>query len=321
MRVVYIGNHSASWSTENDVRLGFEACGAQVVPLQENQVTWQTIRQEAVESDLLLWTRTWPTQPLDESISTFHACARLGIPTAALHLDTFWSTSRGGEKWWEHPMFHAATLFTADGDHQADWERWGKRHIWLPPAVRHTVVEDCATPLPSDPRFVCDVAFVGSDGRGYHEAEWPYRRELVKTLAAICKRRGWSWRNFGGSEPKVDRSEMAQVYASVKVAVGDSLCPRREASLYWSDRYPETTGRRGFLISPQIDALAAVYPTMPMYRWGSWDHLEHLIESALSDDAYREEVSNACYQVTAQAHTYQHRAASILKSLEIIGHG
>lgn len=315
MRVAYVGNHGPPWSTETDVRLGFEALGCSVVPLQENQVSWQTIRQEAVESDLLLWTRTWPTQPLDESISTFHACARLGIPTAALHLDTFWSTSRGGEKWWEHPMFHAATLFTADGDHQADWERWGKRHIWLPPAVRHTVVEDCATPLSPDPRFVCDVAFVGSDGRGYHEAEWPYRRELVRTLAAMCKRRGWSWRNPGGAEPKVDRSEMAMFYASAKVTVGDSLCPKREASQYFSDRVMEATGRRGVLIMPRIDYLKGLYPEMPTYRWNDWVDLEHQIEILLADSELRVKVADACYQVTAAGETYRHRAQAIIEIL------
>lgn len=315
MRIAYCGNFGPPWSTENDYRLAFEKLGHLVVPLQENEVNPRTLRGEAVNSDLLLWTRTWHTISLDDAISTFHACARLGIPTAAVHLDTFWPTSRGGDRWWTHPMFHAATIFTASGDDDDYWARWGKRHVWLPPGVRHTVVEDCATPLEPDPRYVCDVAFVGSDGHGYHEAEWPRRRQLVDWLEAFCRRNGLRFRNPGGREPKVDRADMARFYASAKVTVGDSLCPHREASRYWSDRVPEATGRRGFLTMPHIDVLAKMYPAMPTYGWGDWQQLEDTIEFALGNDTFRGHVRDACYDVTAAEHTYVHRARTILDTL------
>lgn len=317
--LAFLGNFGPPWSTENDYRLAFEALGWDVIRLQENKTSPAAVRAAALNSDLLLWTGTWDdAQPLDESISTFHACARLGIPTATVHLDTFVPVSRGGRKWWLHPMFSASTVFTASGDDEGYWNMRGIRHVWLPPGVRHTVVENCTDSLPVDPRYVCDVAFVGSDGHGYHEDEWPYRRELVDRLEAMCRRNGWSFRNPGGREPKIERQHMAAFYASAKVTVGDSLCPKREASRYWSDRVPEATGRRGYLIMPFIDELAKTYGSMPMYEWGNWASLEDEISVGLMlDDEDRGLVTDACYRVTAESGTYVHRAQTILETLGV----
>ena len=37
---------------------------------------------------------------LVDVLDVFHACAVKKIPTATLHLDTFWSTGRSGRRWW-----------------------------------------------------------------------------------------------------------------------------------------------------------------------------------------------------------------------------
>lgn len=137
----------------------------EVVKLQENQSTWQMVREAAFASDLLLITGTWDeAQPIRETLDTMRQCAMKGIPTATLHLDIFFGSDRGPRKWWLSPMLFTRYVFTADGSHQADWEALGVDHRWLRPAVRHDAVHAGTF----RPNYACDVAFVGINGDGYH---------------------------------------------------------------------------------------------------------------------------------------------------------
>jgi hypothetical protein len=54
------------------------------------------------------------------------------------------------------------------------------------PGVRHDAVHN-GTPRPEYP---CDVAFVSSNGIGYHDSVWPYRRQLLSQPTAMCQRNG-----------------------------------------------------------------------------------------------------------------------------------
>lgn len=318
-RVAYIGNFEPVYSTENDVRKAFEHLGHEVIQLQENKFDINRLGQ--FDYDLLLITGTWDdAKPLDSMITHFMHCAARGIPTATLHLDTFWGKSRGGRQWWLHPMFHTAYIFTADGDYQEQWKTFGKNHIWLPPAVRH----DAAHFGKYRPEYDCDVAFVGSNGVGYHEDVWSYRKELVDALRDMCKRNGWSFKNPGGDDPKVDRGEdMNDFYASAKVTVGDSLCLKKEESHYWSDRVPEATGRGGFLIMPKIRALERLYPVQPdglkFYEWNNFKDLEEEIGVWLSpsfSDIWRRQ-KRYTQAITARDHTYVNRVQTILKEVGV----
>lgn len=310
MKVAYIGNFEPQYSTENDVASAFEFLGHEVTKLQENKTTTQKVREAALSNELLLITSTWDNAlNLQEMIGIFKECADKGIPTATLHLDTFWSTGRGGRKWWLNPMFHTAYIFTADGDYQEKWKLLGKNHIWLPPAVRHTAAHFGEF----KEQYACDVAFVGSNGKGYHEDVWGYRKELVDSLRDVCKRNGWAFKNPGGDDPKVDRGEnLNDFYASAKVTVGDSLCLNKEDSQYWSDRVPEATGRGGLLIMPWISELKWTYPIMPMYEWGNFKDLEGKVMRLLIDEDERKEVKDWCQHETAKKHTYVNRAQTII---------
>lgn len=320
MRVAYIGNFQPEYSTENDVRKAFEYLGHAVTPYQENN--FRTAHMRALLNgppDLLLITSTWDTAiNLSEWLGFTQELAKLNVPTATLHLDIFWGTGRNNRKWWLNPMFHTSHIFTADGDHQEQWKAFGKNHFWLPPAVRHD-----ATHLGEyQEEYACDVAFVGSNGLGYHEDVWSYRKELTGQLRAMCQRNGWSWRNPGGDHPKVSRGkELNDFYASAKVTVGDSLCLKKESSRYWSDRVPETLGRGGRLIMPQIDALSEIYEhKLPMYEWGNFKHLEKIIEVYLKnhEDKFLKKELSFTHKLTAKNHTYVNRVKTML---EVIGIG
>jgi hypothetical protein len=233
-----------------------------------------------------------------------------GIPTATLHLDIFFGSDRGPRRWWLHPMFFTRYVFTADGGHQDDWARLGVNHRWLRPAVRH----DAVHPGKFRPEYACEVAFVGSNGNGYHDKAWPYRKELLQQLRAMCRRNGWSFRNPGGDDPKIDRGDgMNDLYASAKVTVGDSLCLEREKTLYCSDRAYEGPGRHGLLIMPQLDFLAQDYEQrLPMYRWGDWADLESKIRLYLTDWKANQEVRDKTQAIVASKHTYVQRVQELL---------
>lgn len=310
--VAYVGNFAPPYSTENDVAKAFEYIGWNVKKIQENGTTTSQIRELALDSDLLLITGTWGRDAieLDDWLGLIHELAVNKIPSATLHLDTFWGTGRGGRKWWLEPMFHTSYLFTADGDYQKQWELLGKKHYWLKPAVRH----DAAFIGKFNPEYACDVAFVGSNGVGYHEDVYPERRHLVNALREMCQRNKWVWRNPGGDEPKIERdNSMNDFYASAKVTVGDSLCLKKEVSHYCSDRVYEATGRGGFLIMPKLNFLDIDFDgNLPMFSWDDYTELENLIRYWLYNDDKRIKTQKACQQYTAKNHTYVNRIKEML---------
>jgi hypothetical protein len=236
-----------------------------------------------------------------------------GIPTATLHLDVFFGSDRGPRKWWLHPQLFTRYVFTADGSHQDEWDRLGVDHRWLRPAVRHDAVHSGKF----RPEYACEVAFVGSNGIGYHDKAWPYRKELLQQLRAMCQRNGWSFLNPGGDHPKIDRGEdMNDFYQSARATVGDSLCLDREKTLYVSDRAYEAPGRGGLLIMPQLDFLDEDYAGhLPMYAWGDWEDLERKIRHYLTNDADNQAVREETQAIVAAEHTYVNRVQTLLSEV------
>ena len=316
MKICYIGNFGPEYSTENDVRKAWEHLGHTVTAAQENNLDWNQLW--SYDYDLLLVTGTWAdVAPLEQWLDLYKGCADRGIPTCTLHLDTFWSTSRGGRQWWHEPMFHTAYIFTADGDYQDKWKALGKNHIHLPPACRHDAAH-FGEPLEE---FKCDVALVGSNGVGYHESEWPYRKELVESLKRICENNGWSFMNPGGELDKPDAGKISRgegmnsFYASAKVTVGDSLCLLKEKSTYTSDRQPEVWNRGGFVIMPQIDWVNEYYGNgHPMYAWGDWADLEKKIRYYLDNEDERNRIVQEKQSHYSKNHTYINRVQAILET-------
>lgn len=325
LRIAYIGNFEPEYSTENDVRKAFEHLGHQVIKIQEDKTSWAHTREIALNTDMLLWTTTWEEenggQPLKESLETLRMCALKGIPTAAYHLDVFFGSDRGTRRWLVNPMFFVRYLFTASADHQAEWDKMGANHIWLRPGIRH----DAAHFGTFRDEYACDVAFLGSNGIGYHESAWPYRRQLILALEDMCQRNGWKWRNPGGeldkpNAGKVERNEdRNDFYASAKVTVGDSLCLLKEKSNYCSDRVYEATGCGGYLIMPKLDFVNRDFEGyLPMYDWGNFEQLEQIIKNSLESDETRQKVKDICQKITAANHTYVNRAESILQTVGLL---
>lgn len=313
MRIAYRGNHSVPHSTESHVSASIEALGHEVVRIQENERSWPDTVAMTDGADLFLWTSTygfacsWPKESAIEALGKIGAA----MPTVGMHLDLWFGLGRE-RMVYEEPFFqHLQFVFTADGDHDAEFAAAGVNHRWLPPAVYRA---EC-TPGRRRSIYSTDVAFVGS-WQGYGHAEWwPHRKALLDFLRGRYGRRFRCWPQPG--RPAVRGAALNDLYASVSVVVGDSaMCDR--SRLYWSDRAPETIGRGGFLVFPYIAGLAeqviggehcAYYPP------GNFDQLGRVIDHYLDDAHERERIRAAGQAHVAAEHSYENRVQEVLDVL------
>lgn len=312
--VAYIGNFVPEHSTENHVRQAFERQGHRVVRVQEGDPQAMAMLMDNMgRLDMVLWTRTADLAAQWGRLNQWRILAnarRNGVPTVGFHLDRWWGLDREPSLW-EEPFFRCEYMITADGGHQEQFADIGINHFWLPPAVS---VTECALGTPRD-EFRSDIAFVGSWQPGYH-AEWTHRPNLVGWLKATYPQQVRFWPRPG--QPSIRGEALRDLYASVKVVVGDS-CLVGGATHYWSDRIPETIGRGGFLIHPEVAGLDEHFSIGEhLWTWeiDDWEALQQEIESALvSPDAVQNVREDGRAHVLAN-HTYDVRVGQIF---DIVG--
>ena len=348
-RVCYVGNvgpGSADHSTENDIRRAFEYLGWTVDPVREidfmRQIQrprdWEALRERFLASDLVLHTLTQGQYPaVDQVLGLWQACANAGVPTASVHLDLFYGLSSPKDAGPQrqdlprlHPMFRVAHVFTADGDHDAEFERDGVNHHWLPPAVRHDEARRIEPTAEDRVKYAgIDVAFIGS--KGYHK-EWPHRPEMIDRLRDQYGSRfahigGGADADLHGDDGGALRGEaLNRAYATIPVIVGD-YCFAGQLDRYWSDRFFETWGRGGNLVFPHSQALADLVPGIwsssrgrgyPSWIIGDWDELFREVDGAIRNYDHPTCV-RLCGEMqawVAREHTYVNRVRTML---DVIG--
>lgn len=330
LRVLYVGNFEPDHSTENDVRRAFEHLGWEVGRVQERDFAaaasfegadaWQHYVHSALDSDLVLHTMTQGSYPNPERVlGLWDLLRERDVPTASIHLDLFYglaSPKDSGPQRCDlprlHPMFRVDHVFTADGDHEAEFARDGVNHHWLPPAVRYDEARD----IPPGPgeldrfsRF--RVGFCGA--RGYHP-----EHDRASLVDALAERYGDLFVRVAGDTPygTVRGEALNRMYATIPVWVGDS-CFAGTAERYWSDRWPETFGRGGFLVSPYINGLACeVGPRYP--AWGPYKDRTAMFESIdwwLAHPDEREERRKVYAGIVRREHTYVNRVETMLATI------
>lgn len=315
MRVAQVGNFEPEHSTENELRKALGAIAADVVCFQENRPgVFVDLAEQVDEFDMVLWTRTgWePPVPHAEQWTMLSAADMAGVPTVGYHLDRWWGLNREFQVHVE-PFFRCSVVFTADGGHQAEFAAADVNHRWLPPAVSES---ECAPGTP-DVDYRSDVVFVGSWRPGYH-AEWKHRPELVRWLHRNYPDRCAFWPRVG--EPAVRGAALRDLYASVKVAVGDS-CLAGGATRYWSDRIPETMGRGAFLLHPEVEGLDEHFtPGEHLVTWPAfdWATLRARLEHYLRCDDERERIATAGRAHVLEHHTYTVRMRQVMAHLGVV---
>lgn len=277
-------------------------------------------------AEVVFYSRTHNDSALGpEWTDHWRALEARGVKTCSLHLDLFWGIPER-EEWIANgdPLFTTGLVCTPDpGDRPYTttignvattinlWDTAFVDHLWTPPAIdriyayRGTPREEYRT------RFL----FVGSEG--YHE-EYGFRPQLIQ---ACRERWGDDFRLIGGNR-SVRGHELADVYASADVVVGDwmfALDPERRITSYISDRVPEVAGRGGLLVGPYyqpgIDSLVVAEADGTIdglldecERVAAWS--EHCPEKA-------EERRRDAHLATLASHLYEHRMERVLGALGV----
>lgn len=242
LQISFIGNFKADESTERMILWALEeGLGHEVDQLQENEVNLAAIRSAAAFSDLLIWVKTpgWLRVPDREMIEFLDG---LKVPSLSIHLDKFFGIPDREPQVGVHPFWKTKYVFTADGSPEAAGF-FAARHVnhhWMRPAVSEVY---CHPGQPWD-MYRCDVGFVGA--KEYH-GEYPFRKLMVEFLE---KTYGDRFKHITG----LRGHGLNDFYASCKVTVGD--CIFAGVKNYWSDRAPETVGRWGNLLHPNVVGLS-----------------------------------------------------------------
>lgn len=309
--IAIIGNFGPEHSTENELAKAWAANGWVTTLVQEDDpAAWEALTRALWAHDLITWTRTASLCP-DHDTQRRLIEADMRPPLVGIHLDRWWGLRRERELSTEPYFSGVDVLYTADGGHEDRWDEIGVTHGWMPPAV----TSGACVGGTARPELTSPLAFVGSWGSGYHP-EWGHRADLVRYL----RRRGdvAFWPRAG--EPAVRGRALADLYASVGLAVGDScLVPDADgtpAERYWSDRVPETLGRGCLLVHPWVEGIDAAFPEMPTWPLGDWDALDALLDALLGDPASVEDYAAACRAAVIEAHTYEVRVRQIALDLE-----
>lgn len=311
MVIAFLGNFSVTYCSEVQYKRELEKLGHTVISLQETQVSGEQIEQEALLSDVFVWVHSHGFvtrgKPMVDVLAELKA---RGIPTVAYHLDLYMPIQR----WKEYETstyFQVDHFFTVD-KLMADWlnDNTNTKGHFLPAGI---FSEQCHM-ADYDSDLASDVVFMGS--RGYH-SEWPYRPQLIDWLYQTYGSRFAQW---GGDGRGLAREEkMNAVYASAKVAIGDSLCVGFDYPYYQSDRLFNICGTGGFAITPYIKGIEDLYEVdkeVVTYTFGNFDQLREKIDYYLAHPAERHDIRIAGYLRTKRDHTYMNRWETILNEIK-----
>jgi len=305
--VVYVGNFTRSHCTEVHVSASLEELGHTVVRLQENELDWPRLPEIAAVADLVLWTRTWPV----DAVAAVDALGKLraaGVPTVSYHLDRWWGLQREHEVHSE-PFFRTDLVITPD-DQAAKWAAAGVNHRWMPPGVYDA---ECGPVAPNPRRWPWPVVFVGS--YPYPHPGWaPYRHDLISTFR---RRFGRDFQVLPRRGQPIRGRDHQELYATAKVVVGDS-CLVGTPARYWSDRIPETLGRGGLLIHPDVTGLDDWYVNgqdLLTYPLGDFEQAVKQAEWALANPAGARQIRDHGRATVLARDTYAHRMTAVLAAV------
>ena len=327
MRIAFLGNFAAPYSSENHHKLSLEALGHTVIPLQEGRATAVQVAEETLNADLFVWVHTHGWQTDGDMVQVLKNLKKLGIPSVTYHLDLWLGLERQKDLEGDSFYRHIEHFFTVD-KLMADWfnENTDVQGHYLPAGVYggecQMLRPSTLTELSLMPDGTLDVGverkypivFVGS--KRYHP-EYPYRAELIDWLK---RHYGDNFKHVGGDgEMPTTRGEaLNQLYADSKISIGDTLCKGFNYPYYLSDRLFESTGRGGFTIFPHIKGIEDYFEIdkeIVTYEFENFAELRRKIDYYLTHDEEREAIRRAGHERTKRDHTYLKRWEVILATV------
>lgn len=302
MKIVFIGNHDVSFSTESHHAWTWRHMGHEVIQLQENRTSLSQILDACQRAQLLQFTHTHGWDFPGCSMALVSHLQEMKIPSFSYHLDRYFGIGSRQADYLKHPSFHLDYFFSTDGGNAEGWKAAEINHHYLPPGV----VEYGA--YMATPNEQIDVLFAGSVG--YH-AEYPFRPKMVEALRS----------NYGNRfqvRTGVREAPLNTLYASAKVIVGDHIFAG--SPLYVSDRLFETIGRGGFIIYPDTPGITDLIPGLVTYKPQDVVDLIQKIDYFLDSahEAERVERRHEAHQWVKANGTYTVRLRQILAIMGLL---
>lgn len=328
MKVVYRGNFlpdhgtpgetgddNIRWSTECQIAWTLEAMGHEVVRAQEfrsdhtgvhEDVTWESVLGAADGADLFLWTQTHNVDP-EGGYRALDALRAMRVPSVSFHLDLYWGLERQAQIM-EQPFWRTDLVITADGGHDEGFARNGIRHHWMPPAIYRP---DAVQGAPSENYRQWPIIFVGSYPYP-HPTHTEARRQIVTNLQSHFAPQ------FRHYRTGVRRKELCDLYASVRVVVGDS-CHAGQVPLYWSERLPEALGRQAFLVHPYVPGIEEWYKDgehLRVFEAGDMGQMLDLVKWGMAHPEDADRIAAAGRELVLSRDCYEHRLTEMFDLVE-----
>jgi hypothetical protein len=311
--IVFLGNFRVDYSTESHHAKTLQSMGHKVIQLQETEAKSEEILSAAKKSDLFIWTHThgWNTPGRTSMSNVLKELKTNNVPTMTYHLDLWFGLKRQKDLSSDPVYKEIGHFFTVDSK-MADWfnAKTSVKGHYLPAGVYDK--EASYKPVK---QLKQDVIFVGS--KRYHP-EWKYRPQIINWLSSTYDEKFQHWGNDGLGV--VRGRNLNSLYASTKVVVGDTLCPKFNYPDYWSDRVYETLGRGGFIIHPYISGMEKEFTDkehLVFYEYKNFKQLKELIDYYLVHDEEREAIRMAGHKLVKEKYTYRNRWEHILKELGV----
>ena len=325
LRIVFVGHVRSPWATEKYLGDALSQLGHKVIGLHGAENFADDIYRKSQGSDLMIYSPKWPIRKRGEKTGLWllGKLRESNILSVSYHQDAHLFLKGRDERVNRNNFFWACDyVFTADGGHQAEFERRHINHFHLSPGAPES---ECTFGSPQY-KYQSDIAFVGTCSGGFHD-QWPFRTKLLEWLAFTYKDRFKKWGPRSGNRPEQIRNkELNDLYASVKIIIGDGRIIDDitiNPGLYWSNRIVEVPGRGGFLIYPYITGIEAFLT--PGIHFVSYNHqngnldsfaeLKKIIDYYLIHDEEREAIRANGHQHIKNHHTYRHRAAYMLDTI------
>jgi len=309
MTILFLGNFSAEFSSENYYRKTLHDMGHHVIALQERVATAQDILSHK-KIDAFVWVHThgWDTPGMLDVLKEF---CNQGIPTLGYHLDLYMPLERW-KQYENSDYFKVQHFFTVD-QLMSEWlnKNTATNGHYIPAGCYEG---DCYLGKPDYQKYPHEIIFTGA--KTYHP-EYPYRGQLIEWLQ---KNYGSKFAHYGngGGLPVVRGPELNNLYASAKIVIGDTLCKNFDYPYYFSDRLFEVPGRGGFMIFPYIKGLEWMYKIgeeIESYEYNNFQQLENKINHYLRAPVEREKIKLAGHNKVKAVHTYRKRWEYILENL------
>ena len=310
MRILLIGTAN-SWRMEAAVERAFRRLGHRTLLLDDRR-----IKRRIGHALTQRWVAT-RARRFDPEFVFLSKCHALRPETVASII-----ANRPNAMWYHDPQWHrdldrpdighiatigrlADSFFVTGFD--AEWRAHGLRAKLLPAAGDAAIV-----PVPRDPRFASDVAFIGA---GYDDHRARFLVELARTERVRVWGPGWErWRPpLDWSGRSVEGRDFAAVCSSSAITLGINPARAAGATTYVSDRLWMVMLAGGFFLgarTPGLDRIlhdgehCAFYDDVESCRERARHYLAHADE--------RERIRAAGERYVRANHTYDQRVPHLL---------